>query len=419
MVTKFLRLVNYEIVWYVIIINRTLVIKNLQQEIESRKKGIMMVVCLVNKDELNILLYKPAKITERFCTVVDIACHKSIEYSIIRDFDPTKLYVFIPSNLKVAEKLAYSIYSQVQLDVNTEFPESYLKCSVQSIRFPQNDCHDVEKLLSLLNYGNFISTDRSYYFNYDENPVDIEGLRVKNIKLNLLRLSLFKRSAKFVYQPIVDRETGDISYYECLLRVKDQENKWVSVGPMVSDAESKGLISIVDFTVVEMAILELDKDKDISLSVNISNIGVLNKRLLRRIEGLLKKYDVAKRLIIEITENSLNDDFQSTKKFIDILHKRGCKFALDDFGSGFTSFQQLLNLPIDIIKIDGSYIRDILKNDHSKFFVEALIKLAADLGIKTVAEFVENGEIARFLIDIKIGGMQGNFFLPASSDRIT
>lgn len=419
MVTKFLRLVNYEIVWYVIMINRTLVIKNLQQEIESRKKGIMMVVCLVNKDELNILLDNPAKITERFCTVVDIACHKSIEYSIIRDFDPTKLYVFIPSNLKVAEKLAYSIYSQVQLDVNTEFPESYLKCSVQSIRFPQNDCHDVEKLLSLLNYGNFISTDRSYYFNYDENPVDIEGLRVKNIKLNLLRLSLFKRSAKFVYQPIVDRETGDISYYECLLRVKDQENKWVSVGPMVSDAESKGLISIVDFTVVEMAILELDKDKDISLSVNISNIGVLNKRLLRRIEGLLKKYDVAKRLIIEITETSLNDDFQSTKKFIDILHKRGCKFALDDFGSGFTSFQQLLNLPIDIIKIDGSYIRDILKNDHSKFFVEALIKLAADLGIKTVAEFVENGEIARFLIDIKIGGMQGNFFLPASSDRIT
>ena len=74
--------------------------------------------------------------------------------------------------------------------------------------------------------------------------------------------------------------------------------------------------------------------------------------------------------------------------------------------------------PIDIIKIDGSYIRNILDNDHSKSFVEALIKLAADLGIKTVAEFVENGEIARFLIDIKIGGMQGNFFLPASDNRI-
>ena len=401
------------------VVDRTLVIKNLQREIELRKQGIMIVVCLVNKDELNILLDDPAKVIERFYTIVDIACQESIEYSIIKDFEPTKLYIFIPNNLKVAEKLAYSIYSQVQLDVDRELPESYLKCLVQSIRFPQNRYHDAEKLLSLLNYGNFISTDKSYYFNYDENPVDIESLRAKNTKLNLLRVSLFQRSAKFVYQPIVDRETGDISYYECLLRVKDQENKWVSVGNMVSDAESKGLISIVDFTVVEMAILELDKDKNISLSVNISNIGVLNKRLLRRIESLLKKYDVAKRLIIEITETSLNDDFQSTKIFIDTLHKAGCRFALDDFGSGFTSFQQLLNLPIDIIKIDGSYIRDILKNDHSRFFVEALIKLAADLGIKTVAEFVENGEIARFLIDIKIGGMQGNFFLPASNDRIT
>jgi EAL domain-containing protein (putative c-di-GMP-specific phosphodiesterase class I) len=218
---------------------------------------------------------------------------------------------------------------------------------------------------------------------------------------------------------VVDRETGNIIYYEFLLRVKNKENKWISVGPMICDAESKGLISIVDFTVIEMAISELARDKKISLSVNISNVGVLNHRLLKRLEILLKKYDVATRLIIEITETSLNDDFEAIKSFIDTLHKYGCKFALDDFGSGFTSFQQLLNLPIDIIKIDGSYIRDILRNDHSRFFVETLIKLAADLGIKTVAEFVENGEIAKFLIDIKIGGMQGNFFLPASEERIT
>lgn len=221
-----------------------------------------------------------------------------------------------------------------------------------------------------------------------------------------------------MYQSIVDRKSGNIEYYECLLRVLDEENNFVSVGSMIEDAETKGLINIVDFTVIELAIKELASDKKIKLSVNISNIGVLNKRLLRRIENLLRKYDVAKRLIIEITETSLNQDFATTKKFIDVLHGYGCRFALDDFGSGFTSFKQLLNLPIDIIKIDSSYIRDILSNNHSRFFVEALINLADDLGIKTVAEFVENGEIARFLIDIKIGAMQGNFFLPASDSRI-
>mgnify|MGYP003402674398 CR=1 FL=1 len=391
---------------------------DLQKELDKRKQGVMLVVRLLNKDELNILLDEPSKVIEKFYTIVDIACQQATEHKIIRAATPTTLYVLIPDNIKIAEKLAYSIYSQVQLYVDSDFPESYLKCSVGSIQFPHVAEISAHKLLSMLSYGMFISSDKSYYYSYDDNPVDVEGLRTQNKKLNLLRSSLFKKKAKFMYQPIVDRKTGKIMYYECLLRVKDEDSNWLSVGPMIGDAESKGLISIVDFTVVEMAILELYHDKKITLSVNISNIGVLNKRLLQRIETLLKKYDVAKRLIIEITETSLNQDFQTTKKFIDCLHNYGCKFALDDFGSGFTSFKQLLNLPIDIIKIDGSYIRDILNNNHSKFFVEALIKLAADLGIKTVAEFVENGEIARFLIDIKIGGMQGDFFLPASDKRV-
>ena len=97
----------------------------------------------------------------------------------------------------------------------------------------------------------------------------------------------------------------------------------------------------------------------------------------------------------------------TTKNFIDTLHSYGCKIALDDFGSGFTSFKQLLNLPIDIIKIDGSYIRDILSNNHSRFFVEALINLAEDLGIKTVAEFVENDQIRQKLVEMGVDYVQG------------
>jgi len=398
---------------------KTKATRYLQQEIEKHKQGTIMVVCLVNKNELIILLDDLDTIVEKFYAVVDMECQKIAGCKIIKDTESIKLYILIPSDNKILEELAYSIYSQVQLYVDKEFPESYLKCSIGSISFPQVVGNKATKLLPLLNYANLASRDKSYYFNYDDDPIDLQELRARNIRLNLLRSSLLEKTTKFMYQPVVDRESGNIIYYECLLRIKNKQNKWVSVGPMICDAESKGLITIVDFTVIEMAILELARDKKISLSVNISNVGVLNHRLLKRLEALLKKYNVAKRLIIEITETSLNDDFEAIKGFIDTLHKYGCKFALDDFGSGFTSFQQLLNLPIDIIKIDGSYIRDILKNDHSRFFVETLIKLAADLGIKTVAEFVENGDIAKFLIDIKIGGMQGNFFLPASEERIT
>lgn len=391
---------------------------NLQKELDKAKQGVLLIVKLLNKDELNILIDDTSAIIDKFYLMVDKACEKASDHAIVKTADPTKLYIVVPDDSKVAERLAYSIYSQVQLYVDEKHPESYLKCAVGSIKFSSKDQINADRLESLMVYGMSMSTDGSYYYSYDDNPVDIEKLRRDNINLNLLRTSLFQKKAKFMYQPVVDRKSGNIEYYECLLRVLDENNNFVSVGSMIEDAETKGLISIVDFTVVEMAIKELDDDKKIKLSVNVSNIGVLNKRLLKRIESLLKKFDVAKRLIIEITETSLNHDFVTTKKFIDTLHSYGCTFALDDFGSGFTSFKQLLNLPIDIIKIDGSYIRNILSNNHSRFFVEALINLAEDLGIKTVAEFVENGEIARFLIDIKIGGMQGNFFLPASENRL-
>ena len=397
--------------------NKARIMDNLQKEINRIKSGVLLIVKLLNKDELNILIEDTAAIIDKFYLMVEKACEKARDYVILRTHDPTRLYIVLPDDTKIAERLAYSIYKQVQLYVDSDIPESYLKCGVGSIKFDENQKR-ADKLLSLLLYAMSVSKDRSYYHSYDDHPIDIETLRLSNSNLNLLRTSLLKKKAKFMYQPIVDRKSGNIEYYECLLRVPDKNDEFISVGPMIEAAESKGLINIVDFTVIEMAIKELERDKKIKLSVNISNIGVLNKRLLKRIESLFKKYEVANRLIIEITETSLNQDFITTKKFIDTLHTYGCRFALDDFGSGFTSFKQLLNLPIDIIKIDGSYIRDILDNDHNRFFVEALISLASDLGIKTVAEFVENGEIARFLIDIKIDGMQGNFFLPASENRI-
>lgn len=390
----------------------------LQKELDTHKTGILLSVNLINKDELIILIDDTSSIIDKFYIMVNKACQQVRSYSLIKTEDSTLIYIVLPDDSRLAEKLAYAIYSQVQLYVDSDFSESYLKCSMGSIKFYPEQHLSAEKLTSTLAYGLSASKEQGYYYCHEDNNFDIELLRKSNTNLNLLRTALFKKKATFMYQPIIGRESGNIEYYECLLRVPSEDNILISVGSMVKDAEKKGLINIIDFTVIEMAIEELISDEKITLSVNISNIGVLNTRLLKRIEYLLKKYDVAKRLIIEITETSLNQDFTTTKKFINTLRTYGCRFALDDFGSGFTSFKQILNLPIDIIKIDGSYIRDILINNHSRSFVEALIKLASDLGIKTVAEYVENGEIAKFLVDIKIGGMQGNFFLPASKERI-
>jgi EAL domain-containing protein (putative c-di-GMP-specific phosphodiesterase class I) len=395
----------------------TLIYDRLQQEIDRMNKGVLLLVELLNKDELNVIIEDISSITNDFFTIVDKVCKKIDNTVIIKSNDELRFYLILPEGSKDAEQLAYLIYSQVQFYVNNDFPQSYLKCMVGSIKFDSGKENKANKIISYLLYGMSASKDYSYYYCYEDNPVNVKKLTQDNINLNLLKSTLLQKKAKFDYQPIIDRKTGNIEYYECLLRVQDKNNNFVSVGPMIQDAETKGIINIVDLSAIRMAIEELAKNSEIKLSVNISNIGVLDKRLLKRIESLLNKHDVAERLVIEITETTLNEDFATTKNFIGTFHAYGCKFALDDFGSGFTSFKQLINLPIDIIKIDGSYIRDILVNDSSRFFVEALINLAAELGIKTVAEYVENGEIAKFLIDIKVDGLQGNFFLPASGKR--
>ena len=148
---------------------KTKATRYLQQEIERYKQGTIMVVCLVNKNELIILLDDLDTIVEKFYAVVDMECQKIAGCKIIKDTESIKLYILIPSDNKILEELAYSIYSQVQLYVDKEFPESYLKCSIGSISFPQVVGNKATKLLPLLNYANLASRDKSYYFNYVNN----------------------------------------------------------------------------------------------------------------------------------------------------------------------------------------------------------------------------------------------------------
>ena len=315
-------------------------------------------------------------------------------------------------------EIAFNIYSKLQLHFDEKFPKIHLNALIASLNFPE-DCSDKTKIADTLTNMLAHNCSYHYYQNYQEAKLNFLNVKQSNSELYLLKQALKSKKIEFAYQPIVDRKTGEVPYYECLLRIPDENDKLTSIGPFIASAEANGLINVIDVLALDMAIAELVSDPEISLSVNISNYGILDKYLIEKAEKLLQTHKIAQRLIIEVTETILNVDYEKTKKFMDRLHKHGCRFALDDFGAGFTSFKQLQNLPIDIVKIDGSYIKDIISNHQSRYFVEALVKISEDLGIKTVAEFVENGEIAKFLIDIKVDGMQGNFFSPASSNKIS
>ncbi len=219
------------------------------------------------------------------------------------------------------------------------------------------------------------------------------------------------------FQPIVNSSTGDVEYYESLLRIVNSDGSTSSAGPFIPIAEKMGFIDVIDSMVLKMVVDELYKSPNVKLSLNLSNASMYDSVWLDMATNLLSNQEIASRLVVEITETSEQHNIPKVLKFISKLHAMGCQIALDDFGTGYTSFSQLKSFPVDIIKIDGSFVRDIVTNPESKFFVKTLLEFSNNFGLKTVAEFVENGEIAEVLRDMKVDYMQGNYFSPAVNYR--
>jgi len=390
--------------------------KDFQEEIDKLEKGTCLACRIVNYDEIIFIERNKLFIIKDLERIIE---NVSKELNIALNFKKIKkdtvFFILNTLDSDLIKNFARKLYLFSQLYINEQKPAIYMNCCIASIKFPEvsSNANEVETILNML-----LSQNSSYYYReYKPNNHDLETITKSNLQLNLLRQALAKKTIRFAYQPIIDRRTMKIHYYECLLRIPDENGIYISVGPIIPIAENKGLIFIIDQIVLEMTVKELAQNPNLMLAVNISNIGTTDEALWEIAENLLKTHDVRGRLIIEITETSFNENYEKITQFINNLRKFGCKFALDDFGSGFTSFKQLQSLPIDIIKIDGKYIRSITSDAQSRYFVERLVKISEDLKIDTVAEFVENGEIAKFLIGLKVGGLQGNFYSEAKFDR--
>lgn len=394
-------------------------IKEVIEPIKSAEPRKAFVMKVMNYDLLSVLtsisildrliIEATQVIKERICKI-----DHNYKYDVVSS---DGYIIFITDhNISIADiNFSYLIYRELQLHISAVDPAIILEYKISSFVIPKS-LDEMKSMLQALLSQLIASKGSNFYIPWD-------SLAVERIKSNYVDLVEFKKSIlgdtiSFAYQPIVDRVTGNVSYYECLLRMPDHNLSRISAGPYIELAEQSGMNNVLDQIVLEMAVEELKAAPHVTLAVNISNAGILDENLKQLALSLLSERSVAKRLIIEITETSLNSDYTTTKTFIEAMRDRGCRVALDDFGAGFTSFQQLQNLRLDIIKIDGSFIRNVVFNQNSKYLLKALIEMAGRLGAKTVAEFVESAEIARFLLDVEIDYMQGDFFSPATNYRM-
>lgn len=216
-----------------------------------------------------------------------------------------------------------------------------------------------------------------------------------------------------VYQPQIDCSTGTTTGFESLIRWKNKHYGEVDPERFVPLLEETGLIYSVGKWVVTQVIefIRIHHTDDVSFSINLSALQCNNLEFVNFVSTQIDESGIDPSLIeFEITETLLIKDFETTKYFLDELHSIGCTIALDDFGTGYTSMSYLARLPVDVIKIDKSLIRDIDINDNLRSIVKAIITMSESLGMKNIFEGIETREELSVIKKMSGSVIQGYLF---------
>ncbi len=203
-------------------------------------------------------------------------------------------------------------------------------------------------------------------------------------------------------------------HFEVLLRMVDSRGEFISPVAFLPTAERFNMMGQIDRWVIKHAIQALSELPDLGtkscLSINLSGQSMDDDDLISYICELTRDYGIAPRsLLFEITETTAIANLDAASRFIMQLHKKGYQFALDDFGSGFSSFSHLKYLPVDEIKIDGLFVQGVLNDNVDRAIIQSIVQIAHSVGKRTVAEFVENAEVLRLLKRYGIDYVQGYY----------
>jgi diguanylate cyclase (GGDEF)-like protein len=240
---------------------------------------------------------------------------------------------------------------------------------------------------------------------------EMTSARRRNSEMSDVILSaLNDRRVYLAYQPIVTDlgEKGVPLKYECLIRMRTEDGREVPAPAFIPSAEKLGLVHLLDRRVLELAIAALAKAPDVALNVNISWETVKDPLWAEGYLATLRAHrNLCPRLTVELTETQVVDAIEASVEFVSEIKALGCRFAIDDFGAGYTSFRNLKALDIDVLKIDGSFVTGVSQSRENQLFVRTLLDLARNFEMKTVAEWVDNDADAMLLKGLGVDYLQG------------
>jgi len=218
------------------------------------------------------------------------------------------------------------------------------------------------------------------------------------------------------YQPIFDNKTNKVASYECLIRLIDSDNNIIAPNKFLTIAKKSKLYSKLTKIMIQKSCQQFEH-LDYDFSINLSVEDILDKGIVEYISYNIKKYDVSKKIVFELLETEGIENFEEVSSFIYKMKSLGCRIAIDDFGSGYSNFEYLLQLNVDYIKIDGSLIKNLAYDRNAQIVVETIVSFAKKLNIIVIAEYVHNEGVYQKVKEFDIDRSQG-FFLAKPQDTI-
>lgn len=275
---------------------------------------------------------------------------------------------------------------------------------------------DIESILSDVDSACYVAkqSGRNRVHVTQENDAEIVKYRNDIAGMQNIRAALAEERLALFYQPVykILPDSVAMAHCEILLRIRSETGELFSPAEFIPIAEKYNIMTEIDrwvFShVLDWVVANQHNYETPRLLINLSGLSFINEEFLDFVVEQLQSRDIdPKRLAFEITETAAVDNMEKANVFIDRIRELGCRFALDDFGSGFSTFAYLKELPIDYLKIDGSLVKELATDNIDREMVKAINKIGHTVGAQTIAEFVEDEQTLQYLREIGVDYAQG------------
>jgi len=270
---------------------------------------------------------------------------------------------------------------------------------------------DLASLMSLVDAACYAAKDsgRNQVHVYSDDDKELKRRRTEMQRATDAVRAIDNKQLVLHAQKIQGLDTEDDSlWYEILVRMKGQDGTLIYPDDFIPALEQYGGIQKMDSAIIGLSMEYMSKHPGIRFNINLSGSSIGDENILARIKQLITRYKInPEKLVFEITETAAMLNVEHAKLFINELKRLGCSIALDDFGSGMSSYGYLQNLNVDYVKLDGSFVRDMDENAIHYAMVESINSIVKVMGKETIAEFVENKAVEKCLNDLGVAYGQG------------